>query len=563
MGDLILSSPMITGLKKNNGDCEISLMYSAHFGDVAAAMPDIDHIIPLSLNEVISPLLNGGEGISKAYKLLKNITDDLRNRNFDQVINITHTHFSAVITSLIHCKAVTGMSLDFEGYKIVQGSWANYYLNSCLNRSFNRFNQVDIHCRIGEVNPPGRLGLVINDEARIDAGRIINKYKESSGRRLIAIVPGASTPEKAWHVDLFAQAMAEIDKSDAVTFLIFGAKSENELGQRLNQIIPQAVNLCGKTDFQLLAALIDECDLMITNDTGPLHIAATLDTPVLDVSLGSALSHETAPYGNGHVVIEPRIECYPCHPKQRCTHRSCHQRISSFTVAELARMILEKRLPDNLPDNLIFKNVNILSTSFDKDGWWELKPLIRRQLTAVDVYNRALREMWKMSLNGQPEWNDEYERIAKEISDELQLNYMLHCSYQNDLVDQASLYSLCSLATEGVNTANELASAEINNTDILKIGRLGKKLKNIDLSLIRLAYGSPEVKPLVSQYMYDKENLTGWELFSLASQTAALHGKLLNWTRALIKWINAISDGVSKEEMILEPVDRITECIHV
>ena len=143
MGDLILSSPLVAGLKENNPDCEISLMYSAHFGDVAAAIPGVDHTISLSLNDVISPILTGG-GISKAYKLLKYITDDLRSRNFDQVINITHTHFSAVITSLIRCKETIGMSLDFEGYKIVCGRWANYYLNSCMNRSFNRFNQVDI-----------------------------------------------------------------------------------------------------------------------------------------------------------------------------------------------------------------------------------------------------------------------------------------------------------------------------------------------------------------------------------------------------------------------------------
>ncbi|MCF7809423.1 glycosyltransferase family 9 protein [bacterium] len=562
MGDLILSSPLVAGLKEKYPDCEISLMHSAHFGDVVAAIPGVDHIISLSMHDVISPLLTNGGGISKAYKLLKSITDDLHNRNFDQVINITHTHFSAVITSLVHCKTIVGMNLDFEGYKIVHGNWANYYLNSCMNRSFNRFNQVDINCRIGDVNLPGELGLVIKDEARIDAGRIINKYKKSE-RRLIAIIPGASTPEKAWQVELFAQTMAEIEKSNAVTFLIFGARSENELGQKLNAVIPQSINLCGKTSFQLLTALIDECDLMITNDTGPMHIAATVGTPVLDVSLGSALSHETAPYGRNHVVIEPRIECYPCHPKQRCTHRSCHQRISPFMVSELATMMLEERLPDSLSDNQTFKDVNILVTSFDKNGSWELKPLIKRPLTAVDIYNQALREMWKMSLNGQPEWNNYYEIVAREISSELRKDYILPNNDLHNLVDLTSLRSLCTLASRGLEEATELASSEVNNTDIVKISRLGEGLKNIDLDLIRLAYGSPEVKPLVSQYIYTKENLTGWELSSLASQTAKLHEKLFNWARALIKWINAIYEGALKEERVREQVEKMTKCVSV
>ncbi|NQU05714.1 MAG: glycosyltransferase family 9 protein [Calditrichaeota bacterium] len=553
MGDLILSSPLITGLKGNNSDCEISLMYSEHFGDVADAMSDVDHRIPLSMHQVISPLLNGGAGISKAYNQLKQITNDLRFRDFDQVINITHTHFSAVITSLIRSRSIIGMSLDTEGYKVVHGSWSNYYLNSCLNRSFNRFNQVDIHCRIGDVNPQGRLGLIISDEARINARRIINEHKKS-GRKLIAIVPGASTPEKAWQVELFAQTMAEIEKSNPVSFLIFGAKSENELGQRLNQTNPQAINLCGKTDFQLLTALIEECDLMISNDTGPLHIAATVGTPVLDISLGSALSHETAPYGRGHLVIEPRIDCYPCHPKQRCTHRSCHQRIPPAAVAELAGMILDDRVPDSLPDNHLYKDVNVLRTSFDEHGWWELIPLVKRRLTAVDVYNQALREMWKSSLDERPAWKDEYAKTARIISEELSLRYISEPEHDGSLIDYSSLISLCELATEGMNAADELASAEQRNTDIHEIGRLGEKLKNIDLSLIRLAYGSPEVKPLVSQYIYDKENLTGWELFSLATQTAELHERLLGWGKALMEWINSISKGVLQEDMSAPPV---------
>ncbi len=546
MGDLLQSSPLIAALKRDNEEVEISMLFSEHFRDVASAIPGIDRLIGISLHDIVSPLIVNDGGIKKPYKLLNDLAQKLRSYRFDRVINITHTHYSAILTSLARGVSSVGMNLDREGFKVVNNAWANYYLNSCLNRVFNRFNLVDMHSCIGGVVPDsGGLHLKVTDEARIRAQSLIRKYNRP-GHKFIAVIPGASSPEKAWHPELFGQAIKRLSSRTAIVPLIFSTESEFELGKTISNAVPGAQNLCGRTDFQLLSALIERCDLMITNDTGPMHIAAAVGTRVLDISLGSALSHETAPFGEGHIVVEPRIDCYPCHVKMKCSHRSCHQYISPDIIASLAETILKGEIPARLPDDPASATVNIMRSSFDFEGWWELVPLLRRELTMIELLNNALREMWKKALSGSPAWSAEYGMIAEEVGRRMNERYITDNQLLHDKETLRPIRVIESLASTGLKASLELASRNSDRSNHGRIGELGDILKNVDQNLIRLAYEHPEVKPLVAQFIYGKDNLTGWELSLLARQTAELYENLVSWGRALPNWIDALGVVVSE-----------------
>ncbi|NQT34050.1 glycosyltransferase family 9 protein [bacterium] len=546
MGDLLQSSPLIAALKRDNEEVEISMLFSEHFRDVAAAIPGIDRLIGISLHDIVSPLIVSNGGIKKPYKLLNDLAQELRSYGFDRVINITHTHYSAILTSLARGGSSAGMNLDREGFKVVNNAWANYYLNSCLNRVFNRFNLVDMHsCIGGDMPDSGRLHLIISDEARIRAQSLIRKHNRP-GHKFIAVIPGASSPEKAWHPELFGQAVNRLSSRTAIIPLIFGTESEFELGRKISNAVPGTQNLCGRTDFQLLSALVERCDLMITNDTGPMHIAAAVGTRILDISLGSALSHETAPYGDGHIVVEPRIDCYPCHVKMKCSHRSCHKYISPEIIASLAETLLKGETPSHLPDDRASAKVNIMRSSFDYEGWWELIPLVRRKLTRIELLNHAMREMWKKALSGSPAWSPEYGMIAEEVGRRLNENYITDNQLIHDKTFYRPIRVIESLASTGLKASLELASKSADKSNHGRISELGDILKNVDQNLIRLAYEHPEVKPLVAQFIYGKDNLTGWELSSLARQTASLYENLVSWGRALPNWIDALGVGVSE-----------------
>lgn len=550
MGDLLQSSPLIAGLKNSEPDVELTLLVSAAFKDTAAGLPGIDRLMTISLEDVVRPLIVDDGGIKGSYRLLRDLTDELKSLRFDRVINITHSEFSSALTSLVAGKSSTGINLDSEGYRIVNGAWANYYFNSCLNRTFNRFNLVDLHCRMGSVKPGGRMRFDIDDDSRHAADDILAS-DSCSGKVLIGLVPGASTPEKKLPLQTFAETVAEIRNTVQVTALIFGAGSDAESGRQLSSIIPDSLDLCGKTDIGQLAALIERCDLLISNDTGPMHMAASVGTKVLDVSLGSALSHETAPYGEGHIIIEPRIQCYPCNPRVRCGHQGCHEWIDPAIIANLAVMILNNDLSYKLTDNIKFYPVNIYRTTFDKDGWWELEPLLQRPLSRMELFSLALREMWKCAFDDGCAWKAGYTERA------LQFGEMLRGRYSGtefgESIDWATeaLSHLVDLAESGKRLADELTGIASDISDIDRISMLGDQIKKVDMGLIRLSYENRELMPLVAQFVYGKDNMTGNKLDSLAKQTRELYSKLSDWGRALPEWMTRMIAGFKVEECVV------------
>jgi heptosyltransferase-2 len=102
---------------------------------------------------------------------------------------------------------------------------------------------------------------------------------------------------------------------------------------------PRLVSLVGKTSPQTLAAVLDQCKLLITNDTGPMHVAAAVGTPTVAI-FGSTSPTWTRPFGLGHEVIYKAVECSPCYQKTCPIGYICLNRI---TVDEVLKAV-QKRL---------------------------------------------------------------------------------------------------------------------------------------------------------------------------------------------------------------------------
>jgi ADP-heptose:LPS heptosyltransferase len=100
-----------------------------------------------------------------------------------------------------------------------------------------------------------------------------------------------------------------------------------------------AVNLAGKTSLKTLAALYKKAELLLTTDTGPMHIAAAIKTPVVAL-FGPTAPWRTGPYGDGHQVIQVDMECIPCF-KRTCDTCACMEQITAqMVINRLEKMLL-------------------------------------------------------------------------------------------------------------------------------------------------------------------------------------------------------------------------------
>jgi heptosyltransferase II len=142
---------------------------------------------------------------------------------------------------------------------------------------------------------------------------------ENLVRPILGLCPGAEYgPAKRWPVDRFTAAAREIQQRTNCTWLVFGGPADKALADRIestNASPPSAVlNLAGKTSLRELMALLKFCQVVLTNDTGPMHVAAALNTPVV-VPYGSTSPELTGPGLPGnplHWLLQSNASCSPC-----------------------------------------------------------------------------------------------------------------------------------------------------------------------------------------------------------------------------------------------------------
>jgi len=98
------------------------------------------------------------------------------------------------------------------------------------------------------------------------------------------------------------------------------------------------LNLAGRTNLKELAYLYTRCRLLVTTDTGPMHMASAMGCPVVAL-FGPTAPWRTGPYGKGHKVIRADVECSPCF-KKRCDHMKCMKEITEDKVFEGVREVI-------------------------------------------------------------------------------------------------------------------------------------------------------------------------------------------------------------------------------
>lgn len=157
----------------------------------------------------------------------------------------------------------------------------------------------------------------------------------------VALIPFSRWSSKNWPVASFIQAGRNLQEhADASIFLIGGSAESEACEAMAREFKGRAVNLAGKLSLPQLGGLLQAMNLVISNDSGPMHMAASLETPILAM-FGPTDPTRTGPRGNGHRVIAGNLHCQPCFSK-RCKYKdgSCLRTITPDMVTTIALEML-------------------------------------------------------------------------------------------------------------------------------------------------------------------------------------------------------------------------------
>ena len=185
--------------------------------------------------------------------------------------------------------------------------------------------------------------LGANSDAVGEAVRFPRDANSVPYSKKIALCPGAEYgPAKRWLPERFAEAAKLIDEQRPVQWILFGTKKDAEIGEAIAKALGDGcVNRIGQTTIEQLIDELRECRLLLTNDTGTMHLAALIGVPVVAI-FGSTEPRMTGPLGDGHVVLRHQVECSPCFLRECPIDFRCMKAVTGQEVADAALSILAK-----------------------------------------------------------------------------------------------------------------------------------------------------------------------------------------------------------------------------
>lgn len=223
------------------------------------------------------------------------------------------------------------------------GHFRKWLLNDPVPLPQEKMHQVDLFKKlleplgISHSQTPPRL--YVSQKEVEESKKLLYQRGYVRGKKLIGINPGAAYGSaKCWLPERFKELARRLLQED-LYIVFFGDSLSSKLVKDVCHGLPKRVmNLAGMTSLRELACLIKDCDVLVTNDSGPMHVAAAFDVPMVAL-FGSTDDVATGPYGQKNAVIHKKVSCSPCFKRECPIDFRCMKEI---TVDEVEARVLKE-----------------------------------------------------------------------------------------------------------------------------------------------------------------------------------------------------------------------------
>ncbi len=323
---MVMLTPALRALKQVYPESNLTLLLRPRVADLMQTHPYVDTCL----------VDNKTEG---RYRSVRNLVRQLRDKVFDIAVVLHPTSFrNALLPFLARVPIRVGTNVAGRGMLLT---------GSCKDDT--RIHEVHRYLRVLKLlnidAVPSFLEFWHTDADRQFVERLLCAEGIVPDDRIVALNLGTTWATKRWDVANFADLIQQIARLlPGIKIVLVGSSEEEELAKALPASL-SLINLVGKTEILQLGALLERCEVCVTCDSGPMHIAAAVGTPtVAFFGPTSPIRHQ--PHGTGHTVIEKSVSCRPCY-KQMC-HRQdaphlCMKEIGAAEVMEALESKLRQK----------------------------------------------------------------------------------------------------------------------------------------------------------------------------------------------------------------------------
>lgn len=329
LGDVVQALPVLRLLKLHFPQSQISWWLDRPFIPLLEGDPDLCRVIPFERKRWAKPAY-----WPEIWRFIR----QLRAEKFDWVIDLQSLARSGSVAWLASGKLTVGLDDHREG--------ARGFYDIVVPRASYHTHAVDWYL---SVLP--HLGVPVhwNFEwlpVQQTAAQALQQKWQPAAHPWIALCPGARWKTKRWPAENFARlAQLLAQQNPALRFVILGGADDQAAGREIAEQIPEkCLDLTGKTTLGEMVEWLRLAQCLLTNDTGPMHVAAALRKPVVAL-FGPTEPRRTGPYGQLNHVLQHPLPCAPC-MKGHCAYRehlACLREITPASAAALTAQILTEK----------------------------------------------------------------------------------------------------------------------------------------------------------------------------------------------------------------------------
>ncbi|MGH7370138.1 MAG: lipopolysaccharide heptosyltransferase II, partial [Candidatus Methylomirabilaceae bacterium] len=321
LGDAVLAHPTLGNLRRSLPDARISLLTRPRVTDLFRASPFIDQLLEIPSRHQFAWAVDG-----------------LRRQRFDLVMLLTNSFRAALISTLAGIPNRVGYATDARWPLLTVG------VSPPAKRSLH---QVDYYLgllralRWDAWDHPTEFTLPAGSDE--EATRLLAETGVGADVPLIGVNPGAAYGSaKRWPVERFARVADLLAQRRGTAALLFGAPAETSLTESIGRMMREMViDLGGRTSVGTFASLLGRCRLLLTNDTGAMHLAAALGVSCVAL-FGPTDPRLTGPVGPGHQVLRIPPACSPCRYRDCPIDHRCLRAIEVEAVVAAAESVLDR-----------------------------------------------------------------------------------------------------------------------------------------------------------------------------------------------------------------------------
>jgi heptosyltransferase-2 len=326
IGDAVMCLPALESLGALYPSSEIFVLAKPRVVPVFMNNPAVSGIIPLEAGR------HGG------FLGTLRLSRELRAKKFDLAVLFQNAFGAALISLLGAAKERVGYARDMRSGLLTKA----IPVSAEVRKKHQVFYYLNIIKELGgniPVNPVPRIYITGIEAAA--AGAFLER-EGLAGKPVFGVAPGASYgPSKRWPAERFASVLKGLVDEYGGAALIFGGPEDRQSCAGVKEAMPSAIDLSGKIPLREAIALMACSSAFITNDSGPMHIAAALGVPTIAV-FGSTEDSLTGPVGKIAASVREKVECSPCF-KRECAfgHYECLTRVEAQRVLAKVKELMQ------------------------------------------------------------------------------------------------------------------------------------------------------------------------------------------------------------------------------